>query len=46
MAEDRAAATHWYLQGAKCGEAQSQYNLGELFLHGEAVPADELEAFT
>jgi len=32
VAEDRAAAAHWYLQAAKFGEVQSQHNLGELFL--------------
>lgn len=45
VAPDHVATARCFLPATPCAEAQADGHCGDLFLQGEAVPADELEAW-
>lgn len=44
VAQDPAAAAHWYRLAAERGHAWAQYNLGSLYRNGDGVPRNNGEA--
>ena len=44
QAQDSGKAAYWYLQAARQGVAEAQFNLGTMCAEGESMPKDAVEA--
>ncbi len=45
LAQDYAAAVHWYTQASAQGDAQAQLQLGLMYAKGMGVPVNKAQAF-
>jgi TPR repeat protein len=42
---DMSEAFRWYIEAARLGHAQAQYNVGDMYAYGKGVPKNFAEAF-